>query len=288
MRYTMVVILGLLMLFIILACSNTIKASMKDKPLASGIMDTSETITELSAQKVAMLIKNEANYLALNVIRDLPLGKEIVSPTGALKRQVSLGKVMRVYSLMDNHLSNAQAMLTKVRLPENSFNDNIVKEILENNFQRDLSDRYIATVRVAGLGTIGYISVPVYSVYKDFHQPNWIDIKIIQESEGSVQGNSSKLSAMPIASLDKRILTSFYPDANVDEHLYWFADEEGESKLVRLISKGQNIFLFSEEDGSWYTVDQYHSNEISTQMLSEPRYLLNSQRVSITPIKEMP
>ncbi len=264
--------------FSLVSCNGKVNTVMSNPPISTGTMPIVKggPIYELSVEEVTEQIKNEAYSLSIDEIRELPYGKEIVTKEGILKRRVFLGNVVRVYSLNDNNVS-----LSDFETPPPRNNAERVLSL--NSMIRDFSDKYIATVNVAGLGAIGYVTVPVYSVYKGWHEINEInyqELRLINDNNVSLLNKVSKIG---IGELNSQILEKILPNASVDNYLYYFTNNEGREVLVRVIHYGTNTFLFSEIDGSWYSVDSL-GKELTTQENDKFRFVMGNDYVKIRKI----
>ena len=266
--------------FILVSCNGKVDTIVDNPPISTGTMPITKDgpISELTIQEVTEQIRNEARSLSVEDIREMPFGKEIVTKEGILKKRVSLGKVVRLYSLNDNNVS-----LDDFEHPP--LRNNMQRVLMANSMIRDSSDYYMTTVSVAGIGTIGYVLVPVYSVYRGLREINWISYKDIQPINKSSISTQSKTSRMQLGELNSKLLQSALPYAVVDSHIYYFTDSQARDQLVRIVKSERKTYLFSEVDGTWYSVEKLEGSKLISQKNDKFGFLLGNEKVSIKEIE---
>ena len=264
----------------LVSCDGKVNPVVDNPPISTGTMPISKDgpISELTIPEVTEQIKNEAYSLSVEDIRQMPFGKEIVTKEGILKRRVSLGKVVRLYSLNDNNVS-----IDDFEHPP--LKNNMDRVLLTNSMIRDFSDYYLATVNISGVGAIGYVLVPVYSVYRGWREINWISYKDLQPINKRNISTQSKASRLQLGELNSELLQSVLPDAVVDGHIYYFTDEQAQNKLVRIVNNKGKTYLFSEPDGAWYSVEKLAGNVLNSQKNDKFGFLLGNEKVSIKEIE---
>jgi hypothetical protein len=226
-----------LTLFALGSCSTTPSQEGElDAPLTSQALVGFESVGVTEARQQ---IVGEAKQLSVSEVQQYPYGDQIVDSQGNLKVNVSLGIVTRVYSLMNNSQEAADAEL--VGHPDRYY------PLANDSIRRDLSDWYMATVSADGLGKIGEIWAPVYDVYR---KTSVTPQPVVQPLAGS-NARLNVIAYKSYQAIQPASLYTTYVQAGAsavegtitNKNLYWFSLPDGDSEVVYIQLKGQQILL---------------------------------------------